>query len=278
VQPGRAAILSSEHLDLRRLRRKAKRAKLFASLTRIYALFPETTCDNCARCCFESPGVFLTEHLHLLDHISSLPQARRETLLRRALHELLFSWIDPERQCIFLDSARCTLYHRRPLACRLFGLVAPADRDQAELEARISAREEARRLARLGIRVPEEVVSRSLVSCDRVRDSRGRPARVNGDAIAAQIARLDEALLPREVVVQEFCFYSLPERLGAALLGRETVEALRIQLLRRAQHGERPEELLQILLHQGKTPDARESLGRAADALLGSLLNHGLSP
>jgi len=36
--------------------------------------------------------------------------------------------------------------------------------------------------------------------------------------------------------------------------------------------------ILQILLHQGKTPDARESLRRAPDALLGSLLNHGLSP
>jgi len=35
---------------------------------------------------------------------------------------------------------------------------------------------------------------------------------------------------------------------------------------------------LQMLLHQGKTPDARESLRRAPDALLGSLLNHGLSP
>jgi len=36
--------------------------------------------------------------------------------------------------------------------------------------------------------------------------------------------------------------------------------------------------LLRILLHQGKIPDARESLRRAPDALLGSLLNHGLSP
>jgi len=35
---------------------------------------------------------------------------------------------------------------------------------------------------------------------------------------------------------------------------------------------------LRILLHQGKTPDARESLRRAPDAVLGSLLNHGLSP
>ena len=37
-------------------------------------------------------------------------------------------------------------------------------------------------------------------------------------------------------------------------------------------------EDLQILLHQGKTPDARESLRRAPHGPVGSLLNHGLSP
>jgi len=36
--------------------------------------------------------------------------------------------------------------------------------------------------------------------------------------------------------------------------------------------------VLRILLHQGKSPDARESLRRAPGALLGSLLNHALSP
>jgi Fe-S-cluster containining protein len=245
MQPPSAPTLASEHLALPRLRRKAKRANLFAALTRIYALFPETTCENCARCCFESPGVFFVEHLHLLDHISRLPQAGRDALMHRALHELLFSWIDPQRQCIFLEASRCTLYDRRPLACRLFGLVAPAEREQAEAEARMGAREEARRLRRLGIEVPEEVVTRSLASCDRVRDRQGRPVRVNGDAFAARVARLDEALLPREVVIREFCFYSLPERIGALLLGREGVEALRLQLLRRAQRGENPAALVE---------------------------------
>jgi len=91
--------------------------------------------------------------------------------------------------------------------------------------------------------VPEAIISRSLASCDRVRDLAGKLVSVNADALAAQVARLDEALLPREVVVQEFCFWSLPERLGAACWGSETVEPMRLQLVRRAQQGERIADL-----------------------------------
>lgn len=214
------------------------RRGLFASLQRIYARLPETTCDNCARCCFESPGLFFVEHLSLLAHLRQQSRRRREELVRRALHELFFAWVDPQRQCIFLESSRCTLYERRPLACRLFGLVAPTEREQAEMEARLAAQEEAQRYARLGVVIPVEVAQRALVSCDRVRDKHGQPVRVDADALAAEVARLDEALLSREVVLHEFCFRSLPDRLGAALFGAETVEPMRLQLLRRAQQGE----------------------------------------
>jgi Fe-S-cluster containining protein len=239
------AVAASAQANLGGMLRQARQKRLFEALERVYAAFPETTCENCARCCFESPGVFFVEYLHLMKAMWELPQAQWELALQRALGELLFSWVDRQRQCIFLESSRCMWYQRRPLACRLFGLVSPADREQAEVEARMAAREEARRLSLLGIRVPEEVVTRSLVSCDRVRDRRGRAVRVEAEAIAARVARLDEVLLPREVVVQEFCFLSLPERLGAALLGRETVDTMRIQLLRRVQRGERMASLVE---------------------------------
>jgi len=232
-----AVVRASEQVDLRGALRKAKRRKLFASLYRIYAGFPETNCPGCARCCFESPGLFFVEHVHLLDQLARMPQARQDELLRRALSELFFSWIDPQRTCIFLESSRCILYGRRPLACRLFGLVSPHDREAAEAEARMAAREEARRLSMLGITVPEEIVTRALLSCDRVRDGRGRPVRhVDADVFAAQVARLDEVLLPRQVVLKEFCFRSLPDRLGAARWGGG-VEAMRIDLLKRV-HGD----------------------------------------
>ena len=244
----------SDAVDLRRALEQARRADLFARLDEIYARLPATTCDGCARCCLESPGIFFVEYLALIDWLLALPEAERRRLLRSALHELLFSWIDPDRQCLLLEGSRCRSYAARPLACRLFGLVAPAERDQAEAQVRLAAREEARRLRMLGIDIPEGVIQRSLASCDRVRDERGQPVRVDADALAARVARLDERLLPREVVIEEFCFRSLPERLGAAALGGEAIELVQVQLMRRAQRGEPTEDLLDRLWESVKLP------------------------
>lgn len=250
------SMRTSEGVDLSQALRSARREGLFESLREIYDSFPETECENCARCCFESPGLFFVEYLHLVDQIARWPGPRRELLVRRALEELFFSWIEADRPCLFLEDLRCTRYERRPLACRLFGLVAPADPVQAESEARLAARQEARRLKLLGIEVPEAIVERSLASCDRVRDRDGNPARVDGDAVAARVARLDEALLPRQVVMEEFCFRSLPERLGAAMLGGEAIEMMRIQFLRRAQRGEAAENLIEVIRKQVQLPPA----------------------
>lgn len=245
---GRAVARTSDEADIADALRKAKRHGLLESLVRVYETFPESTCDGCARCCFESPGIFFVEYLRLMGSVEGMPQARRDTLMRRAIGELFFAWIDPERTCIFLESSRCAIYAERPLACRLFGFVAPADREAAEVAARISARDEARRLARLGIVIPEDIVTRSLMSCDRVRDRHGRPVRqVDADELASRVAGIDTALLPREVVMQEFCFRSAPERLGAMWFGGAAVEKMRIEMLGRAQSGEQVDDLVEEL-------------------------------
>ncbi|UCC67451.1 MAG: YkgJ family cysteine cluster protein [Armatimonadota bacterium] len=254
---------SSQDADPARMLRRARRARLFDSLARIYADFPETTCESCARCCFESPGIFLVEYLSLIHLVAQMPRQRREALLDRSFGELFFSWIEPHRQCIFLESSRCTIYQQRPLACRLFGLVAPQDRDRAEAQARLAARQEAERLRLFGIHIPEAVVQRSLAGCDRVRDTHGRPLSVDSDAVAARVARLDAALLPQEIVMQDFCFRSLPERLGAAALGAETIDGMRVQLLRRAQRGEPTRDLIALVLDQARLPTSlRQKKGR----------------
>lgn len=117
-------------------------------------------------------------------------------------------------------------------------------------EHRLAAEEEADRLSWLGIEVPEATLDRVIVSCDRVRAKRGRLRRVDPDAVAEQVAALDARLLPEEIVRQEYSFLSLPDRLGAAFLGSDAVELLRLQLLRRAQRGERIEVLVSQVWQQ----------------------------
>ena len=119
----------------------------------------------------------------------------------------------------------------------------------------MSARYQAMRLELMGVQVPEAVIRRALLSCDRVRDMRGRPVRIDADETAARVADLDAALLPREVVLQEYCFHSLDERLCAATLGPEVVEEMRLQLLRRAQEGEAVEDLLEPVWLQAHLAD-----------------------
>jgi Fe-S-cluster containining protein len=235
----------TEGMDLARALRRAKRLRLFPALEQVYADLPETKCPGCARCCFESPGLFFVEHLRLRDLLAKWPAARREELETAAFRELLFSWVEPERNCLFLDAdRRCSIYAHRPLACRLFGLSAPADPEQAQEELRLAAAEEAEQLRLLGLTVPAATLGRALASCDRVRTLRGRRPRVDPDAFAERVAELDARLLPEEVVRQEYCFLSLPDRLGAAALGGEVVETLRLQVLRRAQRGASVEALV----------------------------------
>jgi|GEM_PF-644378 len=243
-------IGGSSEADVRRMMDRAKEAGLFRLLDQVYGELPETTCENCGRCCFESPGVFFVEYLRLLDLIATMSSQRRDELLELAVRELFFSWIEPDRTCIFLDldKSLCTVYDNRPLACRLFGLVGTANRETEVAKARLAARQDAQRLGRFGIRIPEAVIQRSLVNCDKVCDRRGRRINLEGDEFAARIGRLDASILPQHVVIREFCFRSLPERLGYAMLGEALIDAIKVQLLRRAQSGQCVTELVSALL------------------------------
>ena len=192
------------------------------------------------------------EYLAALERLSCLPAEQQEALVRAAFRELFFAWIEPDRSCIFLDERRCRIYEHRPLACRLFGLTSPADLEQVQEEFRLAAEEEAYRLSRRGIEVPRATLTRALAGCRHVRSVSGRRPVFDQDELAERVARLDEHLLSREVVIREYCFQSLPDRLGAAVFGEEKIEGLRLRLVRRAQRGEAVEELLARVMKRAK--------------------------
>jgi len=237
--------VTSASFDSRRLLRKARRLNLFAALDGIYALFPETRCGRCGVCCYQTPGLFYIEYLRLFELVAKLQPEARVAVFHDALRDLLFAWIEPGRSCLFLgEDHRCCIYDLRPLTCRLFGLTNPADPEAAQRELHLAAEAEADRLSWLGVEMPDATLTRAVVACRRVRSLRGRRPRLDGDDLADQVAGLDRRLLPVEVVEREYCFQSFSDRLGAALFGDETVELLRLQLLRRAQRGEPVESLV----------------------------------
>ena len=67
-------IAASAEADAEGMLRRARKAGLLDSLRRIYAGFPRTSCENCARCCFESPGIFYLEYLSLLELLAALSE------------------------------------------------------------------------------------------------------------------------------------------------------------------------------------------------------------
>jgi Fe-S-cluster containining protein len=250
-------LQGTESINVGAATRRAHKLGLFDALARVYAELPETKCPRCARCCFESPGMFLVEHLRLAKIMAAMPRPRRHALGNAAWRELLFSWIEPERTCIFLDNARlCTIYAHRPLTCRIFGLFSPADPKQAQIELRLAAEQEARQLRLFGLEIPEATLGRAIASCCQVETTQGLRPKVDPDAIAERIADIDAELIPREVVMREYCFLSLPDRLGRAAFGDEAVETLRIQVLRRALRGEPLASLVDMVQQQTRRPAA----------------------
>ena len=145
-------VPGSETRDPARLLGKARRLDLFTGLDQLYAELPETRCGCCGRCCFESPGLFYVEYLRLLELLAARPAEEREALVGNALRELLFSWIEPTRTCLFLGGeGRCTIYDQRPLVCRLFGLTPPSDPERAEHEMHLAAARRPRGRARFPV-------------------------------------------------------------------------------------------------------------------------------
>lgn len=237
-------VHSSMQLDPARAVQRGARLGLLGRLEAVHQSLPETRCDGCALCCIESPGVFYVEHLHLLAVLPTLERERPGLILRRSLAHFLFRLVEQDARCPFLEAGRCLVYDRRPLACRLFGLVSAADREAAEQQAREAASATVAALAAQGITVSAELAGRGIASCDRVRDMAGRPVQVDPEAVAGRIAHLDAALLPQPVVLREFCFVPFAQRMVVRALGPRHTARLQFESLRRRRDGETMEQLL----------------------------------
>lgn len=83
----------------------------------------QVTCHaGCDGCCYQQFTVFPVEAQHLAQAIAALaPEARQR--LRQRLQTQGDAWqiVDQPQPCVLLEGGRCSLYHGRPLICRMHG-------------------------------------------------------------------------------------------------------------------------------------------------------------
>lgn len=98
----------------------------------VYDGFPETTgCEKCREvngdnekwCCKEqSPSMFYSEFLYAWQHVrATWSKDRRVDLILLALQNYLRSTVT--KGCIFFQGGECQVYDRRPMACRMYGVI-----------------------------------------------------------------------------------------------------------------------------------------------------------
>lgn len=83
----------------------------------------QITCHaGCDGCCYQQFTIFPVEVHHLIRAIAALaPQARQR--LRQHLQAQDTPWqvLDQPQPCVLLAQGRCSVYHGRPLLCRMHG-------------------------------------------------------------------------------------------------------------------------------------------------------------
>ncbi len=112
-------------IDFKKLADAAEKSEgAFQTLLKIYEKLPETICgcDNIGVCCCVSlPEMTVLEALSWIETITELPPHERTVLLRKFVY---FYLTNPIRRpgCPFRREGSCTIYPRRPFACRAYGL------------------------------------------------------------------------------------------------------------------------------------------------------------
>lgn len=99
----------------------------------IYEEMPETTgCEQCPLknadnvhwCCREqSPSMYYVEFLYVWEQVQMWSKRRKMDVILSAIRNYLRN--RSEKGCIFFRDDKCTIYERRPFACRLYGITSP---------------------------------------------------------------------------------------------------------------------------------------------------------
>ena len=141
----------------------------FDALQDVYQRLPSTRCecDTPGICCRFMPEMTLLEALQWIDALELMPVKQRSALIRRFVS---FYLVTPLQQpgCPFLEKGGCSIYHRRPFACRAYGIWSAETGRARTRQHRDGKKALIRNWHNLGIRIPDDAIAFEMDYCARV--------------------------------------------------------------------------------------------------------------
>ena len=171
---------------------------IWVQLQAYYGLLAETDCDcnHLGSCCRFFPEMTFSEALQWVDVIRRLAPPLQTDTLRRFLEFYLTCPLHSEG-CPFLDAGRCSVYPKRPFACRAYGLWSMETGRRRTLENRESRDALIRHWKHYGVELPPE---KALVEMDYCAEVRCHPTGLANDKdlldVLGKIYELDRSFWP----------------------------------------------------------------------------------
>jgi uncharacterized protein len=146
-----------------------KAGEAFQRLLKTYEKLPETLCrcDSIGICCVSLPEMTALEALLWIGAIDQLPSDERISLLRKFVS---FYLTNPVRRpgCPFLSEGSCSIYERRPFACRAYGLWSPKTGDEQTRQNRENQKSFVQMWEQFGVSIPVESLINEMDYCREV--------------------------------------------------------------------------------------------------------------
>jgi uncharacterized protein len=164
-------------VDFKELTDAAEKAGgAFRTLLKTYEKLPETVCrcDSIGICCVSLPEMTALEALLWIGTITELPSDERMALLRKFVG---FYLTNPVRRpgCPFRSEGFCTIYERRPFACRAYGLWSPKTGDEQTQQNRETQKTFVQMWQQFGVSIPAESLINEMDYCREVTTPASTP-------------------------------------------------------------------------------------------------------
>jgi hypothetical protein len=136
-------------------------------LKTVYDLLPATKCRRQALCCSLLPEMSFLEALQVISVLESWPPAERLKMIRKIARYFLGNALEIS-SCPFLHGQDCLIYPDRFFGCRAYGLWSGDYYQSLAEQNRQGKRVLQQQWEKMGISLPEEVLSWEIPYCVRV--------------------------------------------------------------------------------------------------------------